>query len=179
MKCSVCKNNDPLIHIEEYSDHGVRKLNLCLECAAAKGFNVSIEQIDKLLLGFLENIFLDNNGLIANQKNENSLKCPACGITIYEINESQKVGCPICYSTFKKVLDLIIYKNNNSLTYKGRLPDNLDKMRNQKTKLEDLKIKLNQCLLLEDYSNAAVIRDQIKALREKYKAVRGNNDSSV
>lgn len=165
-----------MIHIEEFSDRGVRKLNLCLECAAQKGFNVSIEQIDSLLLNFLENIF--SNNPLANGKKENALKCPSCGKTIYDITETQKVGCPACYITFKKIIDLMIFKNNNSLTYKGKLPESLNKIRDHKKKMEDLKIKLTQYLISEDYKNAAKVRDQIKTIKEKYNNARGNNDTN-
>jgi protein arginine kinase activator len=173
MKCNFCKKNEAVIHIEEYSDKGVRNLSLCLECAAQKGFNVRIEDIDNLLLNFLENIFGLPNSNNSKQIGENSMKCPSCGKTIFEITESQKVGCPNCYTEFKKILDLMIFKNNNSFTYKGRLPETLDVIRGNKEKIEELKIKLNQFLLDEEYSNAAIVRDEIKILRESYKSKKG------
>ena len=168
MKCNICNKNEAIIHIEEYSQKGVRNLSLCLECAAEKGFNVRIEDIDNLLLNFLENIFGDSNNKFSKQIDENALKCPTCGKTIYEITESQKVGCPVCYNVFKKIIDLLIYKLNNSMTYKGKLPQDLSVMRDKKARMEELKIKLHQYLLDEDYSNAAIVRDEINLIKNSY-----------
>jgi protein arginine kinase activator len=176
MKCNICKKNEAVIHIEEFSQKGVRNLSLCLECAAEKGFNVRIEDIDNLLLNFLENIFGDSTNKFSKQIDENALKCPSCGKSIYEITETQKVGCPSCYSEFKKIIDLLIYKINNSMTYKGRLPQDLSMLRAQKARMEELKIKLNQYLLEEDYSNAAIVRDEMNVIKETYRKKRKKND---
>jgi protein-arginine kinase activator protein McsA len=41
--------------------------------------------------------------------------------------------------------------------------------------MEELKIKLNQYLLDEDYSKAAIVRDEINVIKESYRRKRKKN----
>ena len=58
MKCSVCKNNNAVIHIREYTDIGVRKINLCLECALKRGLNAAVDNIDLLLADIIKKVLI-------------------------------------------------------------------------------------------------------------------------
>ena len=53
MKCSICKKEEAVIHIHEYSNSGTRRINLCLNCAVQRGFDTSFEKVDQMLLNLL------------------------------------------------------------------------------------------------------------------------------
>lgn len=170
MKCSVCKNNNAVIHIREYTDIGVRKINLCLECALKRGLNAAVDNIDLLLADIIKkvlNISSNNNKSgKRSAKSSVSLICPSCGTTLHDFSKELKVGCPVCYTVFEKIIDLVIYNNNNSLSYLGGLPEDIKKVTLQRSKLRNLKLELKKSLDLEEYMKAAVIRDKINKLKK-------------
>ena len=170
MKCSVCKNNNAVIHIREYTDIGVRKINLCLECALKRGLNTAVDNIDLLLADIIKkvlNISSNNNKSGKRSvKSSVSLICPSCGTTLHDFSKELKVGCPVCYTVFEKIIDLVIYNNNNSLSYLGELPEDIKKVTLQRSKLRNLKLELKKSLDLEEYMKAAVIRDKINKLKK-------------
>ena len=170
MKCSVCKNNNAVIHIREYTDIGVRKINLCLECALKRGLNTAVDNIDLLLADIIKkvlNISSNNNKSGKRSvKSSVSLICPSCGTTLHDFSKELKVGCPVCYTVFEKIIDLVIYNNNNSLSYLGELPEDIKKVTLQRSKLRNLKLELKKSLDLEEYMKAAIIRDKINKLKK-------------
>jgi protein arginine kinase activator len=173
MKCTFCHSNNTIIHIHEYSLQGIKKINLCFECALMKGLNIKADEIDKLFKNLIKNIFKlsesnKNTGL--NKKNTSfSLICPSCKSTINNINEEMTVGCPICYVVFEKFIDLLIYKTNNSLNYIGKLPLELRNILKNRVKLINLKRELKKNVSSENFSNAALVRDEIITLKKAIK----------
>ena len=68
MQCSICKRNEAIIHIHEYSTNGVKNINLCLECALKKGLNNTQQSVDKLFVNLIENLY-NNTDLTRKKKN--------------------------------------------------------------------------------------------------------------
>jgi protein arginine kinase activator len=170
MRCNICKKDNAIIHIREYTDIGVRKINLCLECALKRGLNTAVNNIDLLLADIIKKVLdIPTSNRKRGKKSlrqEISIVCPSCGMTLHDFSKQLKVGCPICYSVFEKIIDLIIYNYNNSLIYLGKLPDDIKKVTIQRSKLKQLKRELKESLDLEEYMKAAVIRDEIKKVKK-------------
>jgi protein arginine kinase activator len=173
MKCSFCKSNDAIIHVHEYTSNGIKKINLCLNCAIKNGLNVSsVQELDKLFNNLVKNLAGADNGItqsaekITNTNHKITLSCPSCKTTIIDINENIKLGCPICYSMFEHVIDLVVFKINGSLDYLGKLPIKLGKIKDDKAVLNKLKLELKGCLKSEEYEKAALIRDKIKMIKK-------------
>ncbi|MBN2546140.1 MAG: UvrB/UvrC motif-containing protein [Spirochaetes bacterium] len=172
MKCSFCKEKEAIIHIREYTDRGLNKINLCLDCALEKGFNATVDDINKLFKNLIKNIFniknIDNiNFAKSLNKKDISLSCPICKNSYNNVVSDFKAGCPTCYSVFEQLIDLIIFKNNNSLSYRGRLPLYLNEVNNNRLLLEQLKKELQKNIKTENFVNAAIIRDKIKEVKKK------------
>ncbi len=173
MKCSFCKREDAIIHIHEYTEKGLNKINLCLNCAIKNGLNVSsVQELDKLFQNLVTNLAGSNSRFVEKPqklKNPNlriSLSCPSCKTTIVDINDNLKLGCPTCYSMFEHIADLIIFKINGSLDYIGKLPVDLGRIKNDKAVLHKLKIELKNYLKSEEYEKAALVRDKIKMIKK-------------
>lgn len=170
MRCNICKKDNAIIHIREYTDIGVRRINLCLECALKRGLNTAVDNIDLLLADIIKkvlNIPSNRNKVGKKSSRQNiTIVCPSCGMSLHNFSKELKVGCPICYTVFEKIIDLIIYNYNNSLSYLGKLPDDIKKVTIQRSKLKRLKRELKESLDLEEYMKAAVIRDEIKEIKK-------------
>jgi protein-arginine kinase activator protein McsA len=54
---------------------------------------------------------------------------------------------------------------NNSLDYRGELPEDLREEHDYKVEIFNLRKQLKQCISAEDFTKAAEIRDKIKALQ--------------
>lgn len=180
MICSICKKREAVLHIQENSPGGVKTVSLCLECAAVKGFNIRNEDVGALFMKFVTNIF----GTPADKTIDLSslkllgLKCPYCGKSLESAIEEHKVGCSYCFNEFSKIIDIMLFKYNNSLDYKGALPVEIDIRRKYKLQMLDLKRELRRNIKIENFKEAAVIRDKIKLLKETHYAGKVANEQS-
>lgn len=167
MKCNLCKKREAVFHMQEQSQFGVRTVSLCLECAAMKGLNIRSEDVGKLFSAFIANIFGTETERSVNAAAMKllNLKCSSCGKTLEAISETNEAGCPECFTNFYSFIDMILFKLNHSLDYKGDLPQAIKEKRNYKIEIINLKRQLKQCITLEDFHKAAEIRDKIKELR--------------
>ena len=73
MRCNICKNDNAIIHIREYTDIGVRKINLCLECALKRGLNTEVNNIDLLLADIIKKVLNIPSGRSKKGKNSGNL----------------------------------------------------------------------------------------------------------
>lgn len=122
-------------------------------------------------------------GIPANKNASNSvdaetgLCCGNCGTTLENIRMGNAVGCSSCYDVFSDILVSELHatsklpsqfkpSNKKSLIlHLGRSPGETNEF-NPSLKLLALNEALSETLKLEDYEQAAWIRDQIKALTE-------------
>lgn len=176
MKCNICRKNEAIIRIHEYSEKGNKKIDLCLECALEKGLGQSVGNIDNFIANMIHNIFHHKKGKRRKmkkghimQQSNMTIVCPECKTSINTVTEDAKVGCPSCYVIFGQIADLLIYRQNNSLTYRGKLPEDLDSVRKNRIKLRQLKKELRYHVRNENYTDAAGIRDQIREIRKSIK----------
>ncbi|MCI7644286.1 MAG: UvrB/UvrC motif-containing protein [Lentisphaeria bacterium] len=121
---------------------------------------------------------------------ESERRCPYCNWTLTQLQSSGKVGCSECYNVFHDVLARAIESMHRGDKHVGRLPgDNaLPYMKMMPLEqdaanmsaaaksaspppmptvdpLEELQIRLKQAIKSENYEEAAVLRDKIKALQ--------------
>lgn len=81
------------------------------------------------------------------------------------------LGCPQCYESFKKHLEPLIKDIHSSLSYRGKVPKNIPEGIKIKASLQNLKQKLFRSIDIEDYEEAARIRDKMSNLKEKLNSV--------
>lgn len=48
--------------------------------------------------------------------------CPACGITRHEFRNSERLGCPVCYETFRDELEPEILEMHGFTEHRGKRP---------------------------------------------------------
>lgn len=172
MRCSFCKIKEAIIHIREYTESGVNKINLCLDCALERGFNENLSEINNFFKNIIKNIFSltgKHDFIFPKElvKKYSSLKCPSCKTSYEELVNEYKVGCPLCYSVFSQLIEYVIYKFNHSLNYKGKLPTYLKEVKKHRGTLLKLKKELKKSILDENYAEAALIRDKIRQLKKE------------
>jgi len=166
MLCCVCKEREAKVHLTQIVGDKLQKVDLCEECAAQKGVNdpTGFSLADLLL------------GLGASQEMEQAtggaeLRCPACGFTQADFKKAGRLGCSECYATFAEGLESLLKTMHKGTRHVGKAPHGLQKSRDVTDKLKNLQKKLEKAIAEEDFEEAAVVRDEIKALKEKLAAM--------
>jgi len=130
---------------------------LCEECAKTKGVNdpTGFSLADLLL------------GLGASQEIEQAagggeVRCPKCGFTQGDFKKSGRLGCPECYKTFAEALEGLLKTMHKGTRHVGKAPEALRQTRDLSDRLKTLQKRLAKAIEVEDFEQAAVLRDEIK-----------------
>ena len=159
MQCCVCKEKPATVHLTQIVGDQMQKLDMCEECAKAKGVNdpTSFAMAD-LMLGLGASQELDPTAGAAE------IKCPRCGFSQADFKKSGRLGCPECYKTFAEGLAGLLKTMHKGVRHTGKAPEALRKSRETGDRLKLLQKKLNKAVEAEDYELAAQLRDEIKVL---------------
>ncbi len=162
MQCCVCKEKPATVHLTQIVGDKMQKLDLCEDCAKAKGINdpTSFAMAD-LMLGLGASQELDP--LLAGVE----LKCSKCGFSQADFKKSGRLGCPECYSTFAEGLAGLLKTMHKGTRHVGKTPEALRTTRESADRLKLLQKKLAKAISAEDYEAAAALRDEIKILSGK------------
>ena len=157
MQCCVCKEKPATVHLTQIVGEKMQKLDLCEDCAKAKGINdpTSFAMAD-LMLGLGASQELDP--LAAGVE----LKCSRCGFSQADFKKSGRLGCPECYSTFAEGLAGLLKSMHKGTRHVGKAPEALRVTRESADRLKVLQKKLAKAIGAEDYETAAALRDEIK-----------------
>jgi len=162
MQCCVCKEREAKVHLTQIVGDKMQKVDLCEECAKQKGVNdpAGFSLADLLL------------GLGASQEMEQAagssdLKCPHCGFTHADFKKAGRLGCSECYVTFAEGLEGLLKSMHKGTKHTGKVPPSLQQTRDLSDKLKSLQKKLDKAVADEDFEQAAQVRDEIKATKEK------------
>jgi len=162
MLCCICKEKEAKVHLTQIVGEKMQKVDLCDECAKHKGVNdpAGFSLADLLL------------GLGASQEMEQAsggpeLKCPSCGFTQADFKKAGRLGCSECYVTFADGLEALLKSMHKGTKHVGKIPHALQQTRDLSEKLKSLQKKLDKAVAEEDFEQAAVVRDEIKTMKDK------------
>ena len=159
MICSNCKANTASFFYTQSINGKESSVALCHNCASKVGIGQSI--VSPLFGSFFKNPK-------AGRDNVSAKKCSLCALTFDEILKMGKVGCPECYNTFREELKDTIRSIHGITKHTGLTPSGITpcETKNAKVSEEDLlRERLNEAIMTENYEEAAVLRDKIKALK--------------
>lgn len=165
MLCCICKEKNATVHLTKIEGEKMQKVDLCEECAKAKGVNdqTGFSLADLLL------------GLGASQELEQSVggvdaKCPQCGFTQADFKKSGRLGCSECYVTFAEGLGGLLKSMHKGTKHVGKVPESLRTKRDITEQLNVLQKKLNKAIETENFEQAAQLRDEIKQVNARFTA---------
>ncbi len=170
MLCDICHKREATIHITEIINDEVKELHVCQKCAEAE--SIKMQQafgMADLLSGLVEFPSL------IEEKEE--LKCPACGMSYSDFRRLGKLGCGDCYKAFRKVLLPLLKNIHGSTHHIGKEPERMiamekepkikkAKIATKKDRITELRERLQKAIHGEEYEEAAVLRDRIRALEK-------------
>jgi len=171
MLCDFCGQNKASIHLIKIVDDQVERIKLCAQCAK----QVSMGSEDHILEGIAELLVKMFEGKSKSsrtetkveQSSEDHKKCCNCGISLRTIKKKGKVGCAECYREFSDILLPLLKTIHGSIEYRGKVPLNSGFKFKVEKRIRDLKWRLDEAVIIENFEEAAKLRDKIKRLQKR------------
>ena len=108
------------MHLTQIVGDKMQKLDLCEECAKAKGVN---DPTALPLRGFAA-----RPRRVAGDRAIRGgveIKCPRCGFSQADFKKSGRLGCPECYKTFAEGLEGLLKTMHKGTRHAGKVPEAL------------------------------------------------------
>src|SRR5262245_61557370 len=161
MLCHICKQKEAKVHFTQIVDNEVKKVDLCEACAKEKGHGETTPfAIADMLLGLGASQQMEEAG-----SGRGDVQCPSCGFTQADFKKTARLGCAECYSVFAEGLSSLLKTMHKGTRHKGKVPQALRLAQDQAEQILKLERDLQNAISREDFEQAAILRDQIKAAR--------------
>lgn len=161
MLCEGCGLHQATYHYTSIVNGQKVERHLCEECAAKLGAG-SEWALGNILAGLLGYLPKEQE---PSQQEQTIKRCPGCGWTLEQIQNTGLVGCAQCYDTFENELGQVIKHVQGKDRHVGASPAGTPETQGQGAdQLEALRVQMAQAVEKEDFEQAAVLRDKIKAL---------------
>lgn len=165
MKCQLCGRNPATTHIKTLVNGAVGEYSLCAECARRLGYRNFFADLSR---------GLELLGMQENSRAQAAERC-SCGATFQDIVRTGQVGCAQCYQTFYHQLLPVICKLHGESVHRGKRPGGaLPQMVQKKELVAQKKELLQRAIELENFEEAAVLRDEIRQLEGEQKGGKEN-----
>ena len=164
MLCMICKEKEAKIHLTDVKQGEIKKWDLCEECAKAKGIDDQSFALADLLMGLGASQELAPAAGADAMPGETAY--PACGFTQADFKKSGRLGCPECYVTFGSGLAGLLKNMHRGTRHVGKMPRAQRQGRELQEQLKALQRKLDDAVAVENYEEAAHLRDEIKGLKQ-------------
>ena len=167
MLCERCHKNNATVHTVQVINGEKTEHYYCEQCAREMGMEKPIS-FEDIFQGFL-NFGTPKQDEFANPYKRVAARCPSCGMTYDELRRTGKFGCSSCYDAFEPYITGSLKSIHGDNVHKGKVPKRNGGPLLKKHELEDLKRRLVDAIAKEEFEEAAVLRDRIKALEEDEK----------
>lgn len=174
MLCQHCSKAQATTHIKRVINGEATEQHLCAACAKKLGLDGFFDDFSLSIPNIFAGFFSDAVPALAGRQTE---RCDTCGSSFDEIVRTGMVGCADCYDTFYDRLLPSIQRIHGRAKHAGKHPTQTvtaaseDAQAPQKEPAEDkiaaLERQMQQAVENQNFEQAAVLRDQIKALREE------------
>lgn len=158
LKCDLC-GKPATVHLTQIIDNKVHKVDLCEECAQAKGVT---DPSGFSLADLLMKASLGSEGSAAG------LRCEQCGFTQADFKKQGRMGCPACYETFREIIDPMLSSMHKGTMHVGKVPQHALKRKTFYDRLTQLQTELDEAVKAERYEDAARFRDEIHQVKQAF-----------
>lgn len=158
LKCDLC-SKPATVHLTQIVNNKVHKVDLCEACAQAKGVTdpSGFSLADLLLKASLNP---DAPAVPAGAR------CEKCGFTQNDFKKHGRFGCPVCYETFRGVVEPMLENMHNGTAHAGKVPTRALERKSLYDRLTKLELDLTEAIKSERYEDAARTRDEIAQVKQ-------------
>ncbi len=166
MTCERCKNNEATVHITRVVNGDRREHHYCEICATTQE-NVDFDT------PFAANSFLTSliESIQSTPIKVNYIKtttCSKCGMNYGRFRQTGRLGCDECYRAFEDKLTPLIKRVQGADRHTGKVLKRAGGALKLKREIEQLKGELQQAIAQEAFEDAAVLRDRIRELENRF-----------
>jgi len=183
MICEFCKKNKANVNIIKIVNGKTEKINICIDCLKSFTFLPAddfFNDLNNVLKKFLEvDIKISDKGeidkILGTVDSAASKICRVCLCDLNTIKAIGQAGCPNCYVEFRSSFVQILKTIHGSYQHKGKIPLKTGTKEKLQKEINDLEHRLQEEITVENFEEAAKLRDTIKKLRKKLFAGRKVN----
>jgi protein arginine kinase activator len=158
LKCDLCPKS-ATVHLTQIVNNKVHKVDLCEECAQAKGVT---DPSGFSLADLLLKASLNPEPVAAG------VRCDQCGFTQADFKKHGRFGCPHCYETFRGIVEPMLEGMHKGSTHTGKVPRRAIERRSLYERLTKLELDLTEAIKSERYEDAARCRDEINQVKQAF-----------
>ncbi len=159
MRCDDCQERESQLNVTSIEDGEMRTLNLCQECADARGLGMSVPE-KAPLADFLAQMAEDFSESASVEE-----PCPFCGTTHSDFRRSGRLGCAQCYGRFEGQLRPLLRRLHGASQHVGKLYQGGTTAAGDRfARLASMRVRLQRAVDVEDFESAATLRDLIHGL---------------
>lgn len=185
MKCQKCNQREATTHLTKVINGNKTEYHLCNECAnSSDEFKTEFNSVFDTDFGFnsffgsmlkdfsMPSLFGSSMYNSLNPQSSRTVpalnsKCDVCGTTFEEFSRDGQIGCPNCYNVFKSRLGAPLQKFHGGSEHIGKMPNSNKSEISINKRIKQLETELNQDVINQNFEHAAVLRDEIKKLKEQ------------
>lgn len=164
MLCDDCRQRPASVHVAQSINGQNTEVHLCQECAGRRG-EVSIWTHPNLLMNFFTQ--LANPPSAPQAVAPPATHCPACGLGYQQFLNTSLLGCSECYAAFRDQLDHLMRQFQAGPRHQGKIPLRRGGTTRIRRKVQQLRMELAKAVELEQYEQAAVLRDELRKLERE------------
>lgn len=170
MLCENCQERPATVVITKGSTGESEEHHLCEKCAfQSEAFHFNVNEEPMSIQQFLSHWFGGGDPFQTQPKQqspESQLECPECKLTYENFLEIGKYGCSTCYDTFRERLPHVLGKlHSGKSAHTGKIPVSFNKLYAIKRKIEEIRVKMQEAVELENFEEAATLRDEANRLQ--------------
>ena len=166
MLCQECRQEEANVYITKIVNGKKTEHHLCESCAREKEeLDFSFEpqfSLHKLFASMLNQGLLESRQAMLATKNQ----CPGCGLSFAQFSQVGRLGCSSCYEAFEESLKPLLRRIHASSEHTGKIPVRTQKRVKYKRELDQFKEELQLKVENEEFEEAAILRDKIKAMEK-------------
>ncbi len=168
MLCQNCSKRQAVTHIKRIVNGEATETHLCSECAHSLGYDGLFDNFSLNIPDFFSSFFGDSPFALSSERTE---RCEKCGSSFDDIIKTGMVGCANCYETFYDKLLPSIQRIHGRSKHAGKTPPISKEASRPKEKttseiISEKEEEMKKAIESQNFEQAAVLRDEIKALRE-------------
>jgi len=166
MLCDECLKNPASVHMTTFVNGQVKTVHLCSACAAKRKKTAAATK------AFSFNDFM--SAFYDEDSAEQSV-CDSCGTTLQSFKKSGRLGCQNCYKVFASSLMPVLQGIHINVKHTGKRPgervviDDGKQMPAKRSEKDLLQAKMREAVAVEDFEEAAKLRDKIALLEKEEK----------
>jgi len=155
LKCDLC-TKPATVHLTQIVNNKVHKVDLCEECAQAKGVTdpSGFSLADLLLKASLN-----------PEPAATGVRCEQCGFTQNDFKKHGRFGCPACYDIFSSIIEPMLDTMHKGTAHTGKVPQKALARKSLYDRLTKLETDLSEAIKSERYEDAARTRDEINQVK--------------